>query len=362
MSKDYYKILGVDKGASQEDIKKAFRQKAHQYHPDKEGGSEEKFKEINEAYQVLGDSKKRAQYDRFGSTFEQTQAGGGFNGFYDSSGFANGFNVNFEDLGDMFGDLGDLFGFGSGTTRQKKQTSRRGRDIETVLTIDFKEAVFGAQKNIKIKKMIVCPRCNGNGAEPGTPIETCSTCHGSGSVTKLQRTIFGQIRTQSVCPECGGEGKTYKQKCTQCNGSGRLMDEVNISLQIPPGINSGESIRLSGQGEAGEKGALAGDLYVKIIVTPDKRWQRDDYNIHSDVEISFTQAVLGDKIEVETVDGPVNLKIPAGTQSGTIFKLRGKGVPRLRGRGRGDHFVKIKVKIPTNLTRKQKAVLRELNL
>lgn len=363
MGKDYYNILGVDKGASQEEIKKAFRKKAHEYHPDKANGDEAKFKEINEAYQVLGNEQKRKQYDQFGSAFQNGQAGGGgFGGFEGFSGFSNGadgFNINMDDLGDIFGGMGDIFGFGGGRSGRRQS---RGADIQTILTIDFMEAVFGAEKEIKLKKAVVCDKCKGNGAEPGSKIETCKTCGGAGHVTKVQRTILGNMQVQTTCSDCQGEGKTYDKKCSKCGGSGIAQEIVNLKVKIPAGINNGETIRLSGQGEAGQKGASAGDLYIKIRVNSDKNFRREGYDIHTTKEVSFTQAALGDKIEVETVEGVVKLKIPEGTQSGTVFKLKGKGVEKLQGRGKGDHFIEIKIRTPKNLSRKQKDLLKELDL
>jgi molecular chaperone DnaJ len=360
MGKDYYKILGVDKSASQDEVKKAFRQKAHQCHPDKVGGDEAKFKELNEAYQVLGDQKKRAQYDQFGSTFEQAQAGGGFqgfDGFRDFSGFSNGFNINMDDLGDIFSGFGDVFGFGGGARAKR---AHRGRDIQMLMEIDFLEAVFGVDKEIGLKKTVKCSHCHGNSAEPGSKIETCKTCGGSGRVTRVQRTILGNMQVQATCETCGGEGKTYNQRCTKCRGTGVSQEIVNLKIKIPAGINNDEAIRLSGQGEAGERGAASGDLYLKIRIRPDKRWVRDGYDIKSKVEISFTQAALSDKIDVETVDGFIKLYIPDGTQSGTVFKLKGKGIEHLQGRGRGDQLVEVVVKTPKSLSRKQKELLREL--
>jgi len=367
MSKDYYKTLGVEKTASQDEIKKAFRQKAHQCHPDKAGGDEAKFKEINEAYQVLGDQKKRAQYDQFGSAFEHGQAGGGFSGFdgfRDFSGFANGFNVNFEDLGDVFGGLGAIFGFSArgGQGQRRGTRARRGNDIEVILTIDFSEAVFGAEKEISLTKTVSCDRCQGSGADPDSKITTCKTCGGRGSQTKIQRTIFGQMQVETTCSDCDGEGKTFSQKCSKCGGRGIVRELTNLKIRIPAGIDEGESIRLAGQGEAGARGASAGDLYLKIRVKPDKRFERDGYDIKSKAEIKFSQAALGDKIEVATVDGPVKLKIPEGTQSGTVFRLRDRGVIKLNGRGRGDHLVKVIIKTPTGLSRKQKKMLEELGV
>jgi len=362
MGKDYYNILGVDKNASQDEIKKAFRRKAHQYHPDKEGGDEAKFKEVNEAYQVLGDAKRRAQYDQFGSAFEYAQAGGGFHGFdgfRDFSGFTNGFNINMDDLGDIFSGIGDIFGFGSG---KRGVRAKRGNDIQVILNIEFNEAIFGAEKEISLKKLVKCDKCKGNMAEPGSKIEICKVCGGSGRVTKVQRTILGSMQVQMTCENCGGEGKIYSQKCTKCSGTGVCQEIIKLKVKIPAGIDDGETIRLTGQGEAGQRGAPAGDLYLKIRVNPDPKFRRDGYNILSKAEISFTQAVLGDKIEVDTVDGLVKLKIPEGTQSGKVFRLRGKGVPHLRGRGRGDQLVEVIVKTPTNLSRKQKQILKELNI
>jgi len=358
MSKDYYAILGVSKNASAEEIKAAFRKKAHEHHPDK-GGNAEKFKEINEANQVLSNPQKKKQYDQFGSTFQNGQAGGATEGF---SGFQNGggFNMNFEDLGDMFGGFGDMFGFSG--SRQGSNQRARGRDLEMELNLEFLEAAFGLEKNLSFSKNIICDHCQGNGAEPGTKIEVCKTCGGSGQVTRLQRTILGNIQTQSVCTACSGEGKIYSQKCTKCRGSGIHHERVELKVKIPAGINDGESIRLSGQGDAGPKGSPAGDLYLRIRVQAHKKFVRQGYDINTEETINITQAILGDKIELDTIQGPVKLKIPEGTQSGTIFKLRGKGISRLHGGGTGDQFTKIIVKIPSGLSRKQKQLLNELNI
>jgi len=363
MGKDYYKTLGVDKGASQDEIKKAFRQKAHQCHPDKAGGDEAKFKELNEAYQVLSDQKKRAQYDQFGSAFEHGQAGGGFQGFddfRDFSGYTNGFNINMDDLGDIFGGFGDIFGF-SGNKGGRGARARRGRDIQVALEIDFLEAVFGVERDVSLKKTVKCDHCHGNCAEPGSKIETCKTCGGSGRVTRVQRTILGNMQVQAGCEACAGEGKSYNQRCTKCHGSGVCQEIVNLKVKIPAGIDNGETIRLSGQGEAGEKNAPGGDLFLQIRVRPDKRFVREGYDIKSKAEISFTQAALGDKIDIETVDGSVKLYIPDGTQSGSMFKLKGRGIERLQSHGRGDHLVEVVVKTPKGLSRKQKELLREFN-
>ncbi len=357
MSKDYYELLGVSKTATEEEIKKAFRKKAHQYHPDKGGGDEAKFKEINEAYQVLGNKDKRSQYDRFGSSFNQAGGGsaqGGFGGFEGFNG--QGFNINMDDLGDMFGGFGDIFGFGGG----KQRRSTRGSDLELNLSIPFMESVFGTEKEITLNKSVSCKTCSGSGAEPGTHPETCKTCQGKGKMHKLQNTMFGQVQMQVACPDCRGEGKIITKPCTVCNGSGINREHVSLTIKIPAGISSGETMRMTGQGEAGEKGSESGDLYIKVVVTPDPRFTRQGNDIVTRSTISFPDAALGTKVEIETVDGKVTLKIPEGTQSGKVFMLKAKGVPHLRGKGRGDHLVEVIVKTPTNLTKKQKQLLDEL--
>ncbi|MFA5130900.1 MAG: molecular chaperone DnaJ [Patescibacteria group bacterium] len=364
MAKDYYDILGVSKGASADEIKTAFRKKAHEHHPDK-GGDAEKFKELNEAYQVLGNTEKRQRYDQFGeAAFNGGGGGGGYGGYSQGfGGFQNGQgfgNMDFEDLGDLFGGFGDIFGFGGG--RQSTKRDRRGRDMEMALSLDFMDAAFGTEKEISFNKNIQCDRCHGNGAEPGAKIETCSTCHGSGHVTRIQRTILGNIQAQTTCTTCGGEGKIYSQKCTKCGGSGIHREAVKIKVKIPAGINDGESIRLTGQGEAGEKGAAAGDLYLRIKLQTHKKFRREGYDIRTEETVSIKQAVLGDKIDIETVHGPVKLKIPEGTQSGTIFKLKEKGITRLHNRGIGDQYVKVTIKIPSAVTKKQKQLLEELGI
>lgn len=357
MPKDYYDILGVSKSASAEEIKSAFRKKAHEHHPDK-GGNAEKFKELNEAYQVLGNAEKRQRYDQFGSA-AFNQGGSGFNGF---SGFQNGagMNFDFEDLGDMFGGFGDIFGFGGG--RQSSRRPARGRDLEMNTSLEFKEAAFGTEKEISFTKNTTCHHCHGTGGEPGAKVETCKTCGGQGRVTKIQRTILGNIQTQATCTTCDGEGKIYSQKCTTCSGSGIHREAVKIKVRIPAGINDGESIRLSGQGEAGQKGAPAGDLYLRVRLQPHKKFIREGYDIKTEEEISISQAILGDKIEVETIHGELKLKIPEGTQSGTIFKLKEKGIAKLHNRGIGDHYIKVIVKIPSSVTKKQKQLLEELGI
>ncbi len=367
MAKDYYDILGVSKNASQEEIKKAYYKLAHQYHPHK-GGDEKKMKEINEAYSVIGNPEKRSQYDRFGSTFEQAQRQGGFGGFggfRDFSDFAEAFRSSGSNTNSFsfdFGDLGDIFGdFFGGSTRARTRTSSRtqGSDLELQLLLDFKEAVFGAEKTISLTKDIKCQKCNGSGAELGSKVLTCSTCGGTGQVVK---SIGFGIGFPSVCPECQGEGKKIEKECSHCRGIGIVRNTEEIKVKIPSGIDDGQTIRLAGRGQAGRRSGQAGDLYLRIKVKPDKIFKRDGYNIKTVMEISFQQAALGDKIEIETIDGQENFKIPEGTQSGKIFTIKGKGVPHLQGKGRGDHLVEVIVKTPTKLTRRQRQLLEELDL
>ncbi len=364
MSKDYYKILGVSKDASQEEIKKAFRKLAHQYHPDKNKGNEEKFKEINEAYQILSDPQRRAQYDQFGQTFEQAQAGGGFYGFRDFrdfSSFMDAFRTektgeeafDLDDLGDLFGDF---FGF----RRGREKGPKRGEDIQIEITIDLKEAVFGGEKIVEFEKDIVCPYCQGQGIEPGSKIITCSVCRGTGQTEQTRRTIFGVFRTVITCSECQGQGKKSEKTCSKCRGRGIVKDKVTLKIKIPIGIDEGQSLKLTGKGQAGVQNAPSGDLYVFFHFNPHPKFTRKSYDIFSEEEISFTEAILGAKIETETLGGAVYLNIPAGTQSGSVFRLKNKGIPHLHNRNkRGDQLVKIKIRIPKKLTRRQKELLEE---
>jgi molecular chaperone DnaJ len=361
MSKDYYQILGVDKNASQEEIKKAFRKLAHEHHPDKKSGNADKFKEINEAYQSLGNEQKRKQYDQFGSAGPGFGSGGFSGGNpFGGQGFGgyNQGNANF-DFGDI-GDLGDIFGsfFGGGRPSGK---SKRGSDLEIEMTIDFEEAVFGVNKTIDLSKKINCETCGGTGAEPGSKISSCSTCHGSGRVTRMQQTILGNFQTQTICPDCHGEGKKAEKSCHKCRGEGTVHGSEKIEIKIPAGIDEGQRIRLSGKGGAVGSG-VPGDLYINIRIRPNKKFVRKGIEIHSSIEISFKQAVLGDKIMIETVDGPVALRIPEGTQSHTKFKLKDKGVSVLNGYGRGDHIVEVKVNVPKGLNRSQRKILEQLDV
>jgi len=360
MSKDYYDILGVSKSASADEIKTAFRKEAHKHHPDK-GGDEAKFKELNEAYQVLGNEQKRKQYDQFGSSFQNGQAGGGGYGQggmggFDFSGFQNGG----VDMDDLFGGFGDIFGFGGGRSSSKR--NQQGRDLEMAVNLEFLEAAFGLEKELSFTKNVTCKHCHGNGAEPGTKVETCATCGGSGQVIGVQRTILGNIQTKMTCSTCAGEGKIYSTKCTKCHGNGIIKEDVKLKVKIPAGINDGESIRLSGQGEAGQKGAAAGDLYLRVNVLKHKKFVRDGYDIRTEEKISVKQAILGDKIDIETIHGAMTLKIPEGTQSGTVFKLKEKGVTKLQNRGIGDQFIKVNVFIPKDLKKKDRQLLESLDI
>lgn len=372
--KDYYDILGVQKSASQDEIKKAFRKLAHEHHPDKTGGNEAKFKEINEAYQALGNEEKRKQYDQFGQTFNNAGgfgAGQGFGGqgfnwqdFAKQYGSGQGFrtNINFEDLDFDLGDVfGDFFGGRGRRTGRRSSRSETGEDIEIQMTIDFKEAIFGAEKFIALEKNDICDRCAGSGSEPNSKIITCPECKGTGEVRETQRTIFGMFATSHVCPTCGGVGKKPEKFCSKCHGDGRVKNKKEIKITVPAGIDEGQQIKITGQGNAGQKGALAGDLYISFKINPDRNFQREDQNIISKIEINITDATLGAKIEVETIDGPVILKIPEGTQSGKIFILKDKGVPELnRSNRRGDHLVEVIVKTPTKISHAGKKILEEL--
>jgi molecular chaperone DnaJ len=368
MARDFYEILGVTKGASDDEIKKAYRKLAHQHHPDKKGGDEAKFKEINEAYQVLSDKSKRAQYDQFGQTFNQGgfsdggQPGGGFGGFdfggFSRQGGTGGFNFEFggEDLGDIFSDIfGGGFSGGSRRTRKKA-----GRDIQVDAEISFSEMVRGAKRKINLYKSAVCQHCEGTGGEPGVKQETCPTCKGSGQVRQTVSSFFGTFTQAGVCPQCQGSGKIFKVSCRECGGDGKVKREEEIEINIPAGIQDGQTISIEGGGEAGERGARPGNLFINVHILPHEKFKREGENIISDEKITFSQAVLGDKIDVETIDGPMRMKIPSGTQSGEVFRIRDKGVPHLGKRGQGDQLVKIIVDIPKHLSREQKRLIEEL--
>ena len=367
MGKDYYKTLGVEKSATADEVKKAFRKKAHEHHPDKGNGNADKFKEVNEAYQVLGNDKKRKQYDQFGTSFEgmggQAAYDAGFNwsdafrqGGAGGGGFRQGsYNINIDDLGDIFGDF-----FGGGQRQQATRRNYKGRDIEAGINITLEEAIFGIEKTLDISKNILCEKCKGNGAEPGTKISGCKPCGGSGQVNKTQNTFFGTFRTAAVCEACMGEGKKPEKECAKCHGNGIVRGKERVKVGIPAGISTGETVRLTSKGEAGLKGSTAGDLYITVRVLPHKIFNREGDNLHTTKTIKFSQASLGDKVQIETLDGKVSLKIPAGTPTGRQFNIKNKGSHKLRGRGRGDLIVEVKVEVPDNLSRKQKKLLEDL--
>ena len=356
MSKrDYYEVLGVAKGASDDEIKKAFRRKAIELHPDKEGGDEAKFKEVNEAYEVLKDQQKRQRYDQFGHAGVGGAAGGGGNPF---AGFGGqGQHVNF-DFGDM-GDIGDLFGsfFGGGGNRRRKQPVR-GRDVEMALELDFEEAIFGVETEVALNLNDTCSHCKGVTAEPGHAMKVCDTCKGSGQEVRVAQTIFGNIQQAVTCHTCEGKGKIPEKKCTVCHGKGVERKDKKVKIKIPAGIDDGATVRLREYGEATAGGAK-GDLYVHVRVKPHKEFTREGTLVLSKVHINMVDAALGTEIEVTTVDGPVTMKVPAGTQSGTDFKLSGHGVPHLRSGSRGAHIVTVLVDTPEKLSKEQKELLEQ---
>lgn len=349
--RDYYEVLGVSKTASQDEIKKAYRSLAKKYHPDlnpNDKTAEEKFKEVNEAYETLSDESKRQQYDQFGFAGNQ-QGFGGFNGGF---GGAGGFG-GFEDIFSSF------FGGGRSSGRNSNRP-RQGDDIEQSIVIDFQESIDGCKKTIKLSVDDECSACGGTGAYSKKDIHVCERCHGSGSVVVEQNSLFGRVQTQTTCPKCGGRGQEITKKCEKCNGKGRIRKVKDITLNIPAGIADGMSMRLEGKGAAGFNGGPNGDLYVTIKVRPSKDFRREGDDIYLEVPISFYQAALGDNIDVPTPYGSVNLKIPAGTQTGTKFRLRGKGVKNVRGGGMGDQFVIVNVVTPTNLSNEEKKLFEQL--
>jgi len=343
---DYYDVLGVARTASQDDIKKAYRRLAMEYHPDrnKEPGAEARFKQVNEAYEVLSDPEKRAMYDRFGHAAGDGPFARGFEGF---SGFGG--------LGDIF----DAFFGGAGARTQRGP--QRGADVRRSITISFEEAVFGVDKEFEVQTAELCSRCNGLRAEPGTQPEKCPSCNGTGEIRRVQQSIFGQFVNVASCNRCGGEGRVVSSPCAQCRGTGRERRKRRLSVKIPAGIDNGQQIRMSGEGEIGAHGGPRGNLYLQVNVKPHPIFRRDEDDLLLDLEINFAQAALGDEIEIPTIDGePHELKIPAGTQSGEVFVVRGKGVPHLRGSGRGDMLVRANVITPKSLTKEQKELLRQL--
>ncbi|SEF74459.1 molecular chaperone DnaJ [Caloramator fervidus] len=354
MPKDYYAILGVDRNATDEEIKKAFRKLALQYHPDRNPGNkeaEEKFKEINEAYQVLSDPQKRAQYDQFGTTDFSGQGFdfsnfGGFGGFEGFGGFS-----------DIFGDIfGDFFG----TSKKQKSGPQRGADIEYTLNLSFEEAAFGAKKDIEIFRYETCDICNGTGAKPGTSPRTCDRCHGTGQMKIERRTPFGSFVSITTCDKCRGEGKIIDTPCSVCSGRGKVRKKKIITVNIPAGVDNGMTIPLRGEGEPGVRGGPPGDLYLHINVKPHKIFKRQGSDIYCTIPVSITKAALGGEITVPTLEGEEKYNLPEGTQPGTIIRLKGKGIPKLRSNSRGDLYFEIKVEVPKKLTERQRELLKKL--
>lgn len=354
--RDYYEVLGVARSASEDEIKKAFRKAAVKHHPDKEGGDEAKFKEINEAYEVLKDKQKRQRYDQFGHAGVGGATGGGAQGnpFEGFGGFGGGQGMEF----DFGGGLGDIFGQFFGGASPQSRGPKRGRDVEASVTLTFEQAVFGTEKTIGLTLEDECAHCAGSGAEPGAGLKTCPDCQGAGQQTRVMNSIFGQIQQAVTCTTCRGRGRVPEKNCSVCSGKGTVRQSRDIKIKIPAGIDDGATIRLREQGEAVQDGSK-GDLYVHIRVKAHKKFTREGDIILSFEHISMADAALGTEIDVDTVDGKVRMKIPAGTQNGTDFKLSGHGVPNLRSESRGPHIVGIIVDTPTKLTKKQKELLEE---
>jgi molecular chaperone DnaJ len=348
--RDYYEVLGVPRDASDDDLKSAFRRLARQYHPDmnKSADAEENFKEINEAYAMLSDTDKRAAYDRFGHAGVRGPGG------------AADFNVNFTDFADI---LGDLFGFGGfgRTSRQARNAPRRGSDLQYNINLTFEEAVFGVEKEIDITRDEPCSNCSGTGAEPGTSPVRCTSCNGTGEVRQARQTILGSMVQVTTCPTCSGAGETIPTPCRTCQGRGLERRNRRKVVNIPGGVDTGTQIRLGGEGQPGLFGGPNGNLYIALNVKPHKFFRRREFDILMDLNINVSQAALGTEVEIDTVDGKEKLRIPSGTQSGKILSLRGKGVPRLRGNGRGDQHIIINVEIPTRLSGEQKKLFEQLS-
>lgn len=356
--RDYYEVLGVGKNASADEIKKAFRRKAVELHPDKQGGDEAKFKEVNEAYEVLKDPSKRQRYDQFGHAgVGGSAAGNPFEGFGGFGGQGQNVNFDFGDLG-----LGDIFGsfFGGGQPNGRQQRQARGSDVETRIEITFEQAVFGTKVDLHLTLEDTCSHCKGTTAEPGYSLKTCDTCKGAGQVVTATRTIFGNIQQAMVCPTCKGTGKIPEKVCTVCHGRGTERRTQTVQLKVPAGIDDGATIRLREHGEAIANGPK-GDLYVHVRVKAHKHFTREGDLILSEEHVGMVEAALGTEIDVETVDGKVRMKVPAGTQSGTDFKLSSHGVPHMRSETRGPHIVTIVVDTPTKLTKQQKELLEQFN-
>ncbi|MBI3335803.1 MAG: molecular chaperone DnaJ [Candidatus Portnoybacteria bacterium] len=362
-NKDYYSTLGIPRNASKDDIKKAYRKLAHKYHPDKPGGNAEKFKEINEAYQMLSDDTKRAQYDQFGRTFEGTGAGPGFGGF-DFGDIFRGFggrqgegsgNFDFSGVEDIF----DIFGEGFGA-RSRGQAKARGADIQVDLELSLEEVALGVRKTFSLYKQAVCQTCKGSGAKTGAGKITCPTCKGQGRVRQSRNILFGTFQTVTTCPECEGEGQIIKEKCPVCKGEGRVRQQEEVSIDIPAGVRDGEVLEMSGRGEAGKRSGGSGNLYIRAHIKKHPYFVRKDADIFYKADIDFVSAALGGEIEVPTLYGKEKLTISGGIQSGEKITMSGRGLPRLGGWGKGDQIVEISIKVPKRLSRKAQDLLREL--
>ena len=357
--RDYYEVLGVSRSASEDEIKKAYRKLAKKYHPDLNPGNaeaEQKFKEVNEAYEVLSDSNKKARYDQFGFAGVDPNYGAGAGG---GGGFGGFTDFDFGDLGDIFGSF---FGGGfGGNSRSSRSGPQRGESIRVGVTVSFEGAAFGCEKEVTVDRVDQCPTCKGSGCEPGTTPEVCTQCGGSGQVQQRRQTPMGVFATTTTCPKCGGRGKIIHSPCKDCNGTGQQRKRKTIQVNIPAGIDNGQTISLRGQGNAGRNGGPAGDLLITVTVRPHQLFRREGNDVLCEAPITFTQAVLGGEMEIPTIDGKVKYDIPEGTQTGTTFRLRGKGIPNLNGRGRGDQYVTVYIETPRNLNREQKEALKKFS-
>lgn len=364
---DYYEILGVQKTATQDEIKKAFHKLAHKHHPDK-GGEEKKFKEINEAYQVLSDKEKRAQYDQYGRVFDQNGAGpdmSGFNWAWGNPSTGSGQDGVEFDLGDI-GDVFEQFFGGGGARRSTKKDARKGKDIQVDIEIALERTLKDSVEKINLAKQVVCHRCQGAGAEPGSKVKECFSCRGTGQVQQVKKTVFGSYTTLATCPECKGEGTIPEKPCNVCKGEGRIKGQETIEINIPAGIDANQVIRIDGKGEAGKKGAKPGNLFARIFIKQHPVFERRGDDLFSQAEISFSQVALGDEIEIKSLEGTnILLEVPAGTESGKVLRISGKGIPHFAGTswgnsGRGNMYIELKVKTPKKLSRKQKEIFDEL--
>jgi molecular chaperone DnaJ len=354
--RDYYEVLGIQKGASEDEIKKAYKKLARKYHPDMNPGdkeAEEKFKEVNEANEVLSDPEKKARYDQFGFAGVDPNYGAG------AGGGAYGGGFDFGDLGDIFGSF---FGGGfGGGQRRNPNAPQRGESIRASVSVSFTEAAFGCEKSVTLERSEQCPTCKGNGCAPGTTPEICPDCHGTGTVQTRRQTPMGVFASNGPCRKCGGTGRLIHQPCPDCRGTGAVRKRKTIKVNIPAGIDHGQTISLRGQGNAGKNGGPAGDLLITVMVQPHELFRRDGVDVFCEAPITFAQAVLGAELEIPTIDGKVKYSIPEGTQTGTVFRLKGKGIPVLNGRGRGDQYVTVTIETPRNLNKEQREALRRFS-